>query len=81
MLSIVAFGLIFPKYQEASKTGLTPLSKARAFLKVAENSFNYNVLGVNGFDALGALIDASDCYEFKYSHLDEALALFAELAH
>ncbi len=72
--------LIFPKYQDASKTELTPLSKARAFLKVAENSFNYNVLGVVGFNSLGALIDASDCYEFKYSRLDEALALFAELA-
>ncbi|MGZ8190463.1 MAG: HprK-related kinase A [Methylococcaceae bacterium] len=73
--------LIFPKYQDASKTELTPLSKGRAFLKVAENSFNYNVLGVVGFDSLSAMIDASDCYEFKYSSLDEALALFAELAH
>lgn len=73
--------LIFPKYKDASKTELTPLSKAHAFLKVAENSFNYNALGVNGFDSLGELIDASDCYEFKYSSLDEALALFADLAH
>lgn len=73
--------LIFPKYVEGSKTDLTPLSKSRALLKVAENCFNYNILGVQGFNSLSDLIDASDCYDFKYSCLDEAVTLFAELAH
>lgn len=73
--------LIFPKYEENSKTDLTSLSKSRALLKVAENCFNYNILGVQGFNTLGDLIDASDCYDFKYSCLDEAVTLFAELAH
>jgi len=73
--------LIFPKYLANSKTDLTPLSKSRALLKVAENCFNYNILGVQGFNSLGDLIDASDCYDFKYSCLDEAVALFTELAH
>jgi HprK-related kinase A len=73
--------LIFPKYVEGSKTDLTPLSKSRAFLKLAENSFNYNMLGVQGFNSIGDLIDTSDCYDFKYSSLEEAVALFAELAH
>jgi HprK-related kinase A len=73
--------LIFPKYVEGSKTDLTPLSKSRALLKAAENCFNYNVLGAQGFNSLGDLIDTSDCYDFKYSCLDEAVTLFAELAH
>lgn len=73
--------LIFPKYLEGSKTDLTPLSKSRALLKVAENCFNYNILGVQGFNSAGDLIDASDCYEFNYSCLEEAVALFTELAH
>lgn len=73
--------LIFPKYLEGSETDLTPLSKSRALLKVAENCFNYNILGVQGFKSVGDLIDASDCYEFKYSCLEEAVALFVELAH
>lgn len=73
--------LIFPKYLQGSKTNPTPLSKSRALLKVAENCFNYNILGVQGFNSLGDLIDASDCYEFNYSCLEEAVALFAELAH
>jgi HprK-related kinase A len=73
--------LIFPKYLEGSKTDLTPLSKSRALLKVAENCFNYNILGVQGFTSASDLIEASDCYEFSYSSLEEAVALFAELAH
>lgn len=73
--------LIFPKYLQNSKTDLIPLSKSRALLKVAENCFNYNILGVQGFNALGDLIDACDCYDFKYSCLNEAVMLFAELAH
>lgn len=73
--------LIFPKYREGSKTVLVPLSKSRAMLKVAENCFNYNILGVHGFNSLGDLIDDSDCYDFNYSSLDEAAALFGELAH
>jgi HprK-related kinase A len=72
--------LIFPKYLEGSKTNLTPLSKSRALLKASENCFNYNVLGVKGFNSVGDLIDTSDCYEFNYSCLEEAVALFGELA-
>ncbi len=73
--------LIFPKYERDSNTVLTPLSKSRALLKAAENCFNYNILGLKGFTSLSNLIDASDCYEFKYSHLEEAVALFTDLAH
>lgn len=73
--------VIFPKYLEGSRTELTSMGKSRALLKTAENSFNYNILGVHGFNALGDLIDASDCYDFKYSSLDEAVTLFSELAN
>ena len=48
--------------------------------QLAENSFNYTVLGQAGFDALGGIIDSSDCYSFTYSALDDALATFAQLA-
>jgi len=73
--------LIFPKYEQDSSTKLVPLSKSRALLKLAENCFNYNILGVQGFNSAGDLIDTSDCYDFKYSNLNEAITLFTELAH
>ena len=57
--------LIFPKYKQASETKLTSVSKGRAMLRAAEDCFNYNVLGTQGFDSLGDLIDQCDCYEFQ----------------
>lgn len=72
--------VIFPKYRQGSKTEFTPLSKGQTLLKLAENSFNYSVLGLAGFNALGKLCDKTDGFEFSYSNLDEAIALFTDLA-
>jgi len=72
--------LIFPKYKQGSKTELISLSKANSVLKAAKQCFNYSVLGVQGFESLCGLVDQSDCYEFSYSNLDEAIPLFKELA-
>lgn len=72
--------LIFPKYEASSCTQLLPLSKGRAMIKLAENCFNYNILGAHGFNGAADLITACGCYDFKYSHLDEAVTLFTELA-
>ena len=72
--------VIFPKYRAGAKTELTPLSKARTLLKLAENCFNYSALGKDGFNSLSRLCDVAECYDFSYSDLDEAIALFTELA-
>jgi HprK-related kinase A len=74
------YKVIFPKYKQGAHTELTPLSKGRTLLKLAENSFNYSALGVTGFTSLVKLCDTSDCFEFSYSNLDEAIALFTDLA-
>lgn len=73
--------LVFPKYQKGHLTELTPLSKSRSLLKAAENCFNYHVLGLQGFQTLGDLCDRCCCYEFRYSQLNEAVALFSELSN
>jgi HprK-related kinase A len=72
--------IIFPKYQTGAITKLTSLTQGRALLKVAENSFNYNILGIRGFDCLAKTIDVCRCYDFNYSSLDEAVALFTEMS-
>lgn len=72
--------VIFPQYQADAATTLEPIPKARAFMQVAQSAFNYSLHGPNGFDTLSGLIQASQCYRFTYSALDEAIATFAALA-
>jgi len=71
--------VIFPKYRANEATHFKPRSKACTFIYAAENSFNYSHLGLKGFQALESVIDSSDCYDFTYSDLDEAVALFNAL--
>lgn len=64
--------IVFPKYTAGAEPRLVSLTQASALMKVAENSFNYSVLGLQGFDVLGDLISKCACYEFSYQSLDEA---------
>jgi HprK-related kinase A len=71
--------VIFPKYQAGAKACLEALPQSRAFVRVADNSFNYSLLGLNGFKTMASLIDASLCYDFTYSNLDDAIEIFGAL--
>ena len=71
--------VIFPRYQAGVEAHLEAVPKARAFMRVADNSFNYSLLGESGFEALAGLIDACRCHDFTYAELDQAVAAFAEL--
>lgn len=73
---VVPAWVVFPKYTAASETCLRPRTKARAFMELGENAFNYSTLGPTGFDSLARLVDACDCFDFEYSRLDEAVSLF-----
>lgn len=71
--------IIYPLYLKDSETVLNPRSKARSFMEIAQQSFNFHILGKTGFDLLNQLMTACDCYNFTYSNLDEAVALFDSL--
>lgn len=72
--------IVFPQYVAASPLNISPLAKPTAFIRLAENAFNYNLLGIRGFETLSSVVDASDCFSLKYSRLDDALKAFAALA-
>jgi hypothetical protein len=55
-------------------------SPARTFHLLAEQSFNYDIQGARGFEAVAALINPARCYQFTYSDLNEARASFDALA-
>jgi HprK-related kinase A len=72
--------IVFPRYEANAALTLTPVPRSRAFMRVADNAFNYTRLGAAGFEALKGVVAHSDCYDFRYSRLDEAIAAFDELA-
>lgn len=71
--------VVFPKYVPGSDAHLVKRSKANSLLELGKNSFNYMVLGRTGFEVLSRLLDESDCYDFSYSRLDDAVAIFDDL--
>lgn len=72
--------VVLPRYAAGAAAQWQPLSRARAFMTLVENAFNYNVHGRGGFAAFADVIDRSDCHEFSYSSLPEAVAAFDQLA-
>ena len=72
--------IALPRYESGAPPQLTAVSKARAFMHLADNAFNYDVHGRRGFDLLADVISGSDCFEFRYGALDDAVAVFEDLA-
>ena len=67
--------VVFVKYRAGEPAVLEPLSRARAFLRMAENSFNYSILGAQGFETLASVIDSATCFDLTYGNLTEAVDL------
>lgn len=74
------YWVVFPKFQPGANTSLASYPKANAFLRLADHAFNYCQHGVRAFHTFAELIDRCACYEFTYSNLDEAVAVFDALA-
>jgi len=71
--------VVFPRYEAGAATTLEPIPRARAFVRVAENAFNYSHMGASGFRTLAGAIDRCASFDFRYSSLDEAIAVFDAL--
>jgi HprK-related kinase A len=73
--------IVFPRWRaDAPGAELRPRAKADAFVQLANNAFNYSLLGRRGFELNAALIDGSECFDFGYTRLDDALHAFAGLS-
>ncbi len=71
--------IVFPRYVEDSPAELTPLIPSYALLKLATNSFNYEILGTEGFRRVGRLIRQCQRYCFQYGCLEDAMDVFDSL--
>lgn len=65
--------MMFPQYISGAETSIGERTRAECFMFAAHHSFNYSVLSVSGFDTMKVLLDAVQCYDLRYSELDEAI--------
>ncbi len=79
MMPVAPTWVIYPRFEAHASAQLISKPKGAAFMRLIENSFNYTLLGLQGFEALTGLIDVCDCYDFSYGSLDEAIAVFDAL--
>lgn len=66
--------LVFPRWVADAPLTLERVPKGDAFLRVATNAFNYEVMGEAAFSRLTDMVKRCDCYALTYSDLDEAVA-------
>lgn len=71
---------VFPRWIANAPLSLAPMAKSQAFLMVATNAFNYEVLDETAFRLVADMVRACDCYSLSYSDLDEAIAALDELS-
>lgn len=72
--------VVFPRYVAGAPARFAPLSRGRTVLRLIENAFNYHVHQRAGFELLADVVERSDCFEFSYGELDEAIAAFNQMA-
>jgi HprK-related kinase A len=71
--------VVFPRFDRSVGIELEPVTKTRAFARLAVNSFNYHALGPDAFEALGQLVDESSCWQLRYSDLEGAIEALSGL--
>jgi HprK-related kinase A len=71
--------IVFPKWRADAPAELVPVPQSRAHLRLAENAFNYSLLGAAGFTTAARLIDNTRSFDFSYGALDDAAAVFERL--
>ncbi|QGZ40589.1 Hpr(Ser) kinase/phosphatase [Pseudoduganella flava] len=71
--------VVFPRFEAGATLAADPLPRADTFMQLAQNCFNYSLLGAEGFTALAGLVERSAGWRFRYGLLDDALAFFDSL--
>lgn len=71
--------VVFPNFERGAKLELLPIARPAAFLKLAGNAFNYEILGETGFHTVSRLIRHSRCAILRYGDLADAVRALEEL--
>lgn len=72
--------VVFPRYdKEQSVLSQQRLAQHEMFMQLAENSFNYSVLGAVGFETMAKFVTATTGYKICYNNGSHAIQMLEEL--
>lgn len=71
--------MVFPEYVAGAEPGLRRKPKTEAFMFAGLHSFNYKDLGETGFDTMCELMAGVDCFDLRFSSLEQSLAAMEHL--
>lgn len=74
MVPAAPYAVVFPTYRAGAQTEFFELSKGQTLMRLAENCFNYPVLGAAGFNCLADAVEKSRCHTAVYADLDDVIA-------
>ncbi|MEO5764441.1 MAG: HprK-related kinase A, partial [Casimicrobiaceae bacterium] len=74
-----AAAIVFPDFQAGEPVTVRPLGPSTAFLKLAGNAFNYEVVGEQGFRAVTSLVRRAPAHILRYGDLAQAHAAIDDL--
>lgn len=73
--------IIFPKWRADAPLRLEAVGSGQAALRLIDQSFNYPILGRQGFERLADLVESTEAWELEYSSLDEARNALEQLVN
>ena len=71
--------VVFPDFQAGAGAELYPLERSSAFLRLAQNAFNYEVVGEPAFRAVGSIVRSCGCHVLRFGDLDRAHGVLESL--
>ena len=72
--------MVFPKWQSGAALQLDEVSPSDAFMRLATNSFNYEMHGESGFVTVRDVVAGANCTSLVYSNRAEAVRALTDLA-
>jgi HprK-related kinase A len=71
--------IVFPKWSRDAELRATRVGPGEAAMRLIDQSFNYPILGLLGFERLADLVSNAEAWEIEYSSLDDAVGLIEDL--
>ncbi len=71
--------VVFPRWVSGSECVVSELSENDAFMLLATNAFNYELLGEKAFTTVAEVVEKTRCFDLVYSDLEVAIPALRDI--